>query len=157
MKNSCQEPPCTWRTSILLRFLMVIMMVGVISIELDFAWGFQKYIILWVLTENKIAKSCQEPSHTLRMSFIILRFLMVILMVVIIFFELHFVFTFPKMHNTGVLSGRRKRKVGLYKWFLTLYIKLLSKSNLSKPWNTTRNVGFLGSLFLVLWDPYVAV
>ena len=27
---------------------MVIMMVGVISIELDFAWGFQKYIILWV-------------------------------------------------------------------------------------------------------------
>ena len=35
-------------SSILLRFLMVIMMVGVISIELDFAWGFQKYIILWV-------------------------------------------------------------------------------------------------------------
>ena len=37
MKNGCQEPPHTWRkSSILLRSLMVIMMVGVISIEVDF-------------------------------------------------------------------------------------------------------------------------
>ena len=31
---------------------MVIMMVGVNFIELDFALGFQKYIILGVLSEN---------------------------------------------------------------------------------------------------------
>ena len=34
MKNSCQEPPCTWRmSSILMRFLMVILMAGVILSE----------------------------------------------------------------------------------------------------------------------------
>ena len=45
----CQERPYTWRmSSILLRFLMVIMIVGVTVtfIQLDFASGFQKYIIL---------------------------------------------------------------------------------------------------------------
>ena len=48
-KNCCQEPHHTWRiSSIFLGFLMVIMMVGVIFIELDLAWGFQKYITLYV-------------------------------------------------------------------------------------------------------------
>ena len=38
LKHGCQEPPHTWRTSsIILRFLMMIMMVGIIFIELDFA------------------------------------------------------------------------------------------------------------------------
>ena len=43
----------TWRTSsIILRFLMVIMIFVVVFIELDFAWGFQNYIIfgIWNLT-----------------------------------------------------------------------------------------------------------
>ncbi len=31
---------------------MLIMMVGVISIELDFSWGFQKYVTLVVLSEK---------------------------------------------------------------------------------------------------------
>ena len=35
---------------LLLLLLMVIMMFGVIFIELDFAWGFQKYIILRVFS-----------------------------------------------------------------------------------------------------------
>ena len=38
LKKGCQEPPHIWRMSlILLKFLMMIMMVGVIFIELDFA------------------------------------------------------------------------------------------------------------------------
>ena len=46
----------TWRlSSILLRFLKVIMMDGVIFIELDFAQGFQKYKILWVLSEKYLS------------------------------------------------------------------------------------------------------
>ena len=50
-ENGGQEPPHTWRTSfILLRFLMVIMIIGVIFIEQDFARGFQKYIILRVFS-----------------------------------------------------------------------------------------------------------
>ena len=50
-KNSHQEPPYTWRTFlIILTILMVIMMPGVISIELDFALAFQKYMILGVLS-----------------------------------------------------------------------------------------------------------
>jgi len=48
---------------------------------LDFAWGFQKYVILWV--EN----CCQEPPHTWRMSSILMRSLIVILMVGVIFAE----------------------------------------------------------------------
>ncbi len=39
---------------------MVIMMVGVILIELNFALGFQKYIILGYLVKN----CCKEPPHT---------------------------------------------------------------------------------------------
>ena len=36
MENCCQEPPHTWRmSSILLRFLMVILMAGVIFAEPD--------------------------------------------------------------------------------------------------------------------------
>ena len=36
MENCCQEPPHTWRmSSILLRFLMVILMAGVIFTESD--------------------------------------------------------------------------------------------------------------------------
>ena len=36
MENCCQEPPHTWRmSSILLRFLMVILMAGVIFTEPD--------------------------------------------------------------------------------------------------------------------------
>ena len=50
VKHCCQEPHHTWRmSSILLRFLIMIIMVGFIFIELDFAWGFQKYIILILL------------------------------------------------------------------------------------------------------------
>ena len=37
-ENGCQEPPHTWGTSyIFLRFLIVIIMVGIIPIELDFS------------------------------------------------------------------------------------------------------------------------
>ena len=63
-------------------FLMVVMLVGVIIIELDFAQGFQKYIIF----EN----FCQEPPHTWRITSILLRFLMVIMMAGVIFLELDF-------------------------------------------------------------------
>ena len=55
MINSCQEPLHTWRTSLIflrfLRFLMGVLMVGVMFIQLDFVWGFQKCIILGVLSE----------------------------------------------------------------------------------------------------------
>ena len=44
----------------MLRFLMVIMMVGVIFIELDFAWGFQKYIMLGVFSELGVHIGPQE-------------------------------------------------------------------------------------------------
>ena len=51
----CQEPLYAWRTSLIflkfLSFLMRIMMVGLIFIQLDFAWGFQKCIILEELSE----------------------------------------------------------------------------------------------------------
>ncbi len=58
MENFCQEPPHTWRmSSILLGFLMVIMMVGVIFIELEFACSFQKYIILGVFSEKLLSRT----------------------------------------------------------------------------------------------------
>ena len=113
---------------------MVIMMVGVISIEVDFPWGFQIYVIFVVLSEkwllgtspyledilhtpevpdgnhdgwDKIhwtgfclrfpkiynttgclVENCyQEPPHTWRMSSILLRFLIVILMAGVNFIE----------------------------------------------------------------------
>ena len=50
-ENGCHEPPHTQTTSsILLRFLVVIMMVGIIPIELDCSWGLKKYVILVVLS-----------------------------------------------------------------------------------------------------------
>ena len=61
MKNGCQEPPCNCRTSLIfLRFLrsvMGTMMVGIILIQLDFAWHFQKCIILGVLSEKWLSRT----------------------------------------------------------------------------------------------------
>ena len=42
---------CQWQMNKHLIFLMVIIMVGFILNDLDFAWGFQKCIILWVLED----------------------------------------------------------------------------------------------------------
>ena len=46
VQNFHQEPLCTWRTSLIFFIsLVVIMMLEIVSIELDFASGFQKYMI----------------------------------------------------------------------------------------------------------------
>ena len=117
IKNACQEPLHTWRTSsIILTFQMIIMMVGIIFSELDFASGFQKYIILRVLSENV----CQEPPHTWRMSSKLLRFLMVILMVGVFSTELDSVWGFQKYIILGVLGWNNAgllKKVNNRQWW----------------------------------------
>ena len=77
---------------------MVIMMVGVIIIELDYDLGFQKYIILGCSVKNCF----QEPSLTWRTSFILLRFLMVIMIVGSwgLLPLTGFCLRFPKIYNT---------------------------------------------------------
>ena len=103
VKNGCQEPPHTWMTSsILLRFLMVIMMVGVISIELDFYWGFQKYVtlVVVVLSEKWLSGTSPYLGEILNQ----LRFLMMILIVGIIFIELDFAWGFQKYIILRVFS-----------------------------------------------------
>ena len=93
VKNVHQEPPPTWRTSLIflrfLRFLMGILMVGVIFIQLDFVQGFQKCIILGVLCEK-----CPRTSPYLEDVFDlleVLKFLMGILIVGVIYIQLDFI------------------------------------------------------------------
>ena len=71
----------------------ILLLVLFILIELDFAWGFQKYIC-W------IKNGSQEPLHTWRTSSIILRFLMVIMKVGVIFIEVDFAWAYQKIDNT---------------------------------------------------------
>ena len=46
LKSSYQEPLYSWRMLLIfLTFLILIMILGIVSIQLDFVKGFQKYII----------------------------------------------------------------------------------------------------------------
>jgi len=101
VENSGQEHPHTWRTSsILMRFLIIKMMTRVIFIELDFAWGFQKYIILGVLSEKLLSGTSPylvDVIHPPKVSD-------VIMMVKVIFIELDFAWGFQKYIILGVLN-----------------------------------------------------
>ena len=105
MKNVHQEPPHTWRTSLIflrfLRFLMGILTFEVIFIQMDFASAFQKCIILGVLSKN----GCQEPPQTLKMSLIFLtflRFLTGILMFGVIFIQEDYAIYITKMYCNNI-------------------------------------------------------
>ena len=77
---------------------MRVMMVRVIFIQLDFAWGFQKYIILGVLSKIWLSKK----SCAWRMNLIFLTFMMMIMMVGVILNELDFAQSFQKCIILGV-------------------------------------------------------
>ncbi len=86
-------------TYILMRFLIITIMVRVIFIELNFAWGFQKIYNTWGVKWKIVPRNL-----TWMMSSILLRFLMVIMMVGVIFIALNFAWGFQKYTILGVLS-----------------------------------------------------